>query len=69
MTIKNRVNKLEKTKQESEEIDIHYFSTDPDDPRFVIVDGERISKKEYERRNNELEALGVKIILVTYEAA
>ena len=72
MSVKSRVNKLEKTKKanQPEEIHVVYVNPCPDDPaNFVIVDGERMTKKEHERRNQALEAAGETIIKVGFDLA
>ena len=69
MNIKNRIGKLEKTKNANtlDEIHVAIIHTCPDDPDYVIIDGERITRKEHERRNAESEAAGNKIIRVGFD--
>ena len=66
MSAKSRLMKLEKTKRASNPEQIHVVIVHPcpDDPGYVIIDGERISKIEHERRNQALEASGETIIKV-----
>ena len=63
MNIKNRIGKLEKTKNANtlDEIHVAIIHTCPDDPDYVIIDGERMTRKENERRDQALEASGGKI--------
>ena len=69
MSIQNRIGKLEKTKKKSNKGEIHVaiIHTCPDDPDYMIIDGERITRKEHERRNAESEAAGNKIIRVGFD--
>ena len=68
-SLKARLDKLEKTSLAGnpEEIHVVIVHPCPDDPGHVIIDGERMTKKEHERRNQALEAAGETIIFVGIE--
>ena len=69
MSIKTRLAQLEKTSLAgySEEIHVVIVHPCPDDPGHVIIEGERMTRQEHERRNQALEAAGETIIFVGVE--